>query len=236
MKKKNLPSDEKLEKSEQKKKEVPPLPDVLLKRKPRRLSSKAKKLAKVLAKDPSLTLNEAGLKAGYAPGSARHHAHRALNSQAMREEFLEEFQKHRSFKKKAFVDKLAKGTEANETKFFAHEGQVVDERTVENWSARGYFMGLSAKLMGLEPSHKSEITGANGAPLIPDSTTSRIELPPGLTKEELFRLIAETVAAQKALTTPIIAEAVIESVTQIDDKSDESTTVVENNNQKEGKE
>lgn len=136
----------------------------------RSLSAKAKKLVKAFVKNPDLTLREAGEKAGYkyAPAVS---AHRALNSPDVQFAFREAMAKHKSFQHKALLDKLSEGLNAMTKKYFAHEGEVVDEREDVDFSARYSYLALAAKLGGLEP-NRMEHTGANGKDLFPPAVAT----------------------------------------------------------------
>lgn len=58
---------------------------------------------------------------------------------------------------------IADGLGAEETKFFADKGVVMDQRNVTAWSERRQYSELASRLMGLEP--PKEVTGADGGPL-----------------------------------------------------------------------
>lgn len=160
------------------------------KRKP--LSKKAQKLISVLSKDPDLTLDEAAARAGYGGGEHRRKTvHSALKSPSVREAFQEALAKHPGLKREKILKRLAEGLDAKVTKPFAHEGRVIDEKEYVDYQTRGSYISLITKLGGLEPPSKSELTGANGKPLIPENPASAMDFSflAKLSKEDLFKVL-----------------------------------------------
>jgi hypothetical protein len=66
-------------------------------------------------------------------------------------------------------DELAKQLKAQlkakETKFFQHEGSVVEKRNVIAWGVRQKATDMVLKLMGAYPPEKKELSGPKGEPL-----------------------------------------------------------------------
>lgn len=69
-----------------------------------------------------------------------------------------------------FVQVLTDALGAEETKFFAHEGEVIDERNVKAWGAILRALDLTADTLGLKAPR------ANGVVIRP---TIHLTLPPG---------------------------------------------------------
>lgn len=130
-----------------------------------------------------MTLEEAGRRAGYTsdPGSI---ASRTLKKPSVQEAFREAMEKHPALKRESIVQKLAEGLEAEQIKFFAHEGNVQDERTTTDFGVRHAYLALIAKLGGLEPSTKTELTVQ---PLNPGGALLDLSW---ISKEHLIKLIA----------------------------------------------
>lgn len=174
----------------------------------KRLTSKQRKLIRVLSRNPEMPLDEAGRRAGYSDPST---VSRVLKSPSVQELFREAMERHPALKRESIVNKLAEGLDANQTKFFAHEGNVQDERTTIDFGVRHSYLALAAKLGGYEPATKSELTGANGTPLLPGGALLDLSW---ITKDQLIRLIEMTEypleAPRSADAQPIIdAELVI---------------------------
>jgi hypothetical protein len=53
------------------------------------------------------------------------------------------------------AEKLKDGLAAEETKFFAHEGRVADERDVVAWGPRHAYLRTALKLLGVEGGKQS---------------------------------------------------------------------------------
>jgi len=69
---------------------------------------------------------------------------------------------------------LAEGLQAFETKFFAHQGEVVTEREVIPWEIRRKYLEMALKIRGMFAPDKHEITGKNGGAI--DLTTLVMEI------------------------------------------------------------
>jgi len=76
---------------------------------------------------------------------------------------------------------IAAGIEANETKFFSHEGKVEDEREVIAWSERRQYAELAAEYGGYKPAAKDEGAHGGGVLIIlpgPDSEVRTAQAKP----------------------------------------------------------
>ena len=121
---------------------------------PLRHNPRRTKLLKLLAQN--LTLTAAAEKAGY---SCKQAAHRALSD--AKGKFSEVMELHGLTDSAIIYDYLLPAMQAEETKFFAHEGEVVSERNVIAWGVRVNALALAAKLKGLVVEHVDH-TGLEG--------------------------------------------------------------------------
>lgn len=64
---------------------------------------------------------------------------------------------------------LSGGLQATETKFFAHQGQIVTERETVSWAIRQKYLEMALRVKGLFSAEKLELTGKDGGPI--DLTT-----------------------------------------------------------------
>jgi hypothetical protein len=103
----------------------------------------------------------------------------------------------------ALAIKLEQGLDATQTKLFAHEGVIMDERDLVDYGARHAYLSLAVTLSGAHPGSKVDLTtkgeSINAVPPV-------IAALANLNTAELFALIA---AVQKVPDTaePTIAPA-----------------------------
>lgn len=83
--------------------------------------------------------------AGYSPSTARH-AHRILEGANVRAEFQKILRQWVDPDK--IGQRIAEGLDAMETKFFHHEGFVVEQREVTAWAERRHYAVLAAQYSG----------------------------------------------------------------------------------------
>jgi hypothetical protein len=76
--------------------------------------------------------------------------------------------------RKALLEKLKEGLDATQIQRFADKGRVKTEKTDPDFRCRGFYLNLAAEITGAK-SQKVELTGAQGAPLIPDGLTKALE-------------------------------------------------------------
>lgn len=154
-------------------------------RRPATMTKKQRALVKAKIANPDATLVEAGRKAGYEgdDASVAVSASRALKSANVQERFREAMERRKKLSDEALLVKLEEGLGATTTKFFAHEGHVVDQEDCIDYSTRGTYLALATKLKGVA-ADKVELTGAGGKDLVP----AQVVLPP-LSKEALLALI-----------------------------------------------
>lgn len=151
-----------------------------------RLTDKQAALAKAAIADPNATLLKIGRRAGYEGNDAAvaSAAHKAMKSANVQETFRAAMAKHPKLQHSALLKKLAEGLEAKTTKFFAHEGRVIDQEECDDYATRATYLTLATRLQGLQ-ADRLELTGAGGKDLVPAAA----QLPP-MTKEQLLALLA----------------------------------------------
>jgi hypothetical protein len=110
---------------------------------------------------------QAVVAAGYAPGSAT--AGKKLEAQPdVRAAFSALIRE--TVPAERIAKAIAEGIEAKETKFFAHEGMVTDQRDVVAWSERRQYTQLAAEYGGYHAPDKGDREQGGGVILIlPDS-------------------------------------------------------------------
>ena len=115
----------------------------------RRLSIRQSKLLEGVSQ--GITPMQAALDAGYSQRSAEH-AGELLDTLSLREalgKLLASPEK--------IAQRINEGLDAKETKFFQHEGRVVETRDVTAWSERRMYVELAARLKGLDPGEKVDV-------------------------------------------------------------------------------
>jgi len=148
-------------------------------RKPRgrgrpRFGPKTRAIVAEYLKDPDRTNKDIAA----AVGVAQQYPGRVLrnpNTQELMRQMMEEDPDLKPFlNRKALLTKLKEGLDATQTQRFADKGRVKTEKVDPDYRARGFYLNLAAEITGAK-SQKVELTGANGAPLIPDPLTRAIE-------------------------------------------------------------
>jgi hypothetical protein len=91
------------------------------------------------------SMRKSAIEAGYSQQMADTACRRIMPS--VREQFQAELAKRIPLGK--LTRRLAEGLDAHETKLFAHEGKVIEERTVIDFGQRRFYIELTSKLMGL---------------------------------------------------------------------------------------
>ena len=159
---------------------------------------RTRKVIQALAEDPDRTFQQAGEMAGFPKKTAASQAHRALRSKGAQEFFDRAMAKHPILQDDGIAQTLAEGMRSTAMKFFAHEGQVIDERECVDFGARHSYVSLVTKLRGLDPSAngKHDIT-TNGESL--NKVPTAIAALAALTQEQLLALIAATDSGKSAI-------------------------------------
>lgn len=169
------------------------------------VNPKTRKLIGVLIDDPDLTLKKAGKKAGWKNNPAQN-AYQALKSQSAQELFRREMSKRKGLQHSALAEKLEQGLGAMTTKLFAHEGQIIDERDLVDYGARHAYLALAARLAGIDPTNKVDVT-TNGKDINSPHAVPLVVLPQ-LTTDQLLALLtvpepADVIAAPVEPEPPV---------------------------------
>ena len=77
--------------------------------------------------------------------------------------YLQKFLDEAGLSDTHLMNYLIQGLQAEETKFFAHEGKIISKRTVINWKARRDFLDMALKIKGLYKAEKHELSAPGGA-------------------------------------------------------------------------
>lgn len=149
---------------------------------PPRLTQRERKLLKLLR--DGKTFKDAGLKAGYTQNFPRQAAHAALKNIARKVDDL--WERHGLSDDEFIAQHILPALNADETKFFAHNGKVISQRNVKAWGPRVQMIGLIAKMKGmikeeqenLGPSFKVVVINAEHRPPRPDVSVTIPTLPP----------------------------------------------------------
>ena len=156
-------------------------------------------VVKAMVDNPDITYKAAGLQAGATAQSAASQAYAALNSKAGQEMFRRAALQYEELRDNGIAQTLAEGMKSTVTRYFAHEGQVIDERENVDFNARLSYTALVAKLRGLDPSAngKVEVEMNDVTPKAPV-----VNALASLTREELLAFIAATDSGKNPLAAP----------------------------------
>ena len=80
-----------------------------------------------------------------------------------------------SLSENALKIKLLSLMNAQETKFFAHEGRVTDEREIPAIETQRKTLDMALKVKGMNAPEKHEVTGKDGKPIVPHETIIKVE-------------------------------------------------------------
>jgi phage terminase small subunit len=117
-----------------------------------RLKPRQRKFVKTALADPKKPLTQSKREAGYAESTRPRDI---LNNADVRLAFQEEIRK--AIPVERIKQRLSEGIDAMETKFFAHEGKVVQSRDVVSWEERRKYLELAVKFGGYYV-EKQEVT------------------------------------------------------------------------------
>jgi phage terminase small subunit len=121
-----------------------------------RLKPRQRKFVKAVLADPKKSLKQAAREAGYAESTRP--AKDLLSNADVRLAFQEEIRK--AIPVERIRQRLSEGLDAMETRFFAHEGKVVQKRDVVSWEERRKYLELAVKFGGYYV-EKQEVTVKN---------------------------------------------------------------------------
>jgi signal recognition particle subunit SEC65 len=158
----------------------------------RRLTPRQRAVLKFVTEHPDATLEEIGIACGLSEEYPRQAAYDALNSKGVKSRMEMLMDARPALKDEALLVKLEEGLEAQETKFFAHEGEVVDERTTTDYPTRRGYLELALKLKG-RMKEQREVSGPNGGP-IPTAPAPLLAALSGMSKAELMAVVRATAA------------------------------------------
>jgi hypothetical protein len=77
----------------------------------------------------------------------------------------------------ALKGKLVELLNANTVKHFAHNGVVMDERTIADNATRRAALQMALKMRGMDGADKVELTGAGGGPIVTAGVAIRSDMP-----------------------------------------------------------
>ena len=107
------------------------------------------------------TLKDAAIAAGYTPLTADARGTKLINA-----EYWAEVLKRCGLTDEDLGNGIKDLMRANSTKFFAHEGMVVDKRDVKDWDARHNGLQLYAKIRRALPTIREEAQGSGPGPVV----------------------------------------------------------------------
>ena len=115
-------------------------------KKKKRLTRKQAKAARERVKDPDASLSEIAKRSGYADKT---NVHTALNKPHVQDRIRDLMDANPNLTEAALAKKLEEGLQAKEIKFFAHEGEVVDERETVDYAVRHRYLETAADWRGI---------------------------------------------------------------------------------------
>jgi hypothetical protein len=101
-------------------------------------------------------------------------------------------ERHPSLNRLALLGKLAEGLNAEKVERFAKDGLVKTTKTDIDFRTRGFYLALACEINGAR-SQKVELTGAQGAPLVPNALLAVLA---GLDDAALKLLISKLSSAE----------------------------------------
>jgi len=142
--------------------------------KPSRISPLAQRVLGELVRDPDQTVTQIAR----ATGCTHPAVTGIIRRPAVQEVMQEMMERHPSLKREALLQKLAEGLDASKKTYFADKGRVKTTKTDIDFPTRGFYLSLATKINGAQAPQKIELSGPNGAPLIPDSLARVLEAMP----------------------------------------------------------
>lgn len=142
-----------------------------------------------VTKHPDATLKEIGTACGLTPSDPAQGASKILKSETVQQRMAALMEKRPSLQDEALLIKMEEGLQAQETKFFAHEGEVQDERTVTDFPTRRGYLELALKLKGAMREQR-ELSGPGGGPIPMGGAPIPALL--DMSKDELLRFVKAT--------------------------------------------
>lgn len=145
-----------------------------------------------MTEHPDATLEQIGIACGLSKKYPQQAASNVLNSKTVISRMEELMEKRPALQDEALLVKLEEGLESQETKFFAHEGEVQDERTTTDFPTRRGYLELAFRLKG-RMKEQREISGPGGGP-IPIQAGPLHPAIESMDKDELIAFVRDTQA------------------------------------------
>lgn len=124
---------------------------------PMSVRRKQARLARERVKDPDATLRELAQRADYSDSA---NVSRSLKLPAVKQKVAELMDARPKLRDEALFKKLEEGLDAKTTKFFAHEGTVVDERETIDFPTRHKYLETALVMKGHKRADDQAPTGA----------------------------------------------------------------------------
>jgi hypothetical protein len=125
-----------------------------------KLTKKQEKLARAVVKDPGASLRDLGKRAGYEGNDTNnpHVVYHTLNKPHVKARIRELMDMSPKLQIPGLLTKLEEGLDATETKFFAHQGEVVSERETIDYSTRRAYLDTALELQGVKERTDAGVT------------------------------------------------------------------------------
>lgn len=136
---------------------------------------------------PDATLREIGTKAGIKPKDAASVAGRILRKESIQERYQVLMARTPGLGDQEILNAIAAGIQATKIERFADKGRVKTEKVDIDFPTRKGYLDLAVRLNGAMTT-KMEVSGKDGAPLIPDPIMKALE---GMDEESLTALLAK---------------------------------------------
>ena len=152
----------------------------------KKITPTALKVIEAVVRNPDATQKELGEAAGLSRVGARAVLHRESTQELMRELM----EAHPQLRRTALIEKLAEGVNATRVERFAKDGRVLTEKEDIDFRTRGFYLSLACEINGAKAPQKVELSGPNGAPLIPDTLIRTLEAMPEATLKLILANLA----------------------------------------------
>ena len=126
-----------------------------------KLNKRQVKIARAYIKNPELSLRDLAKKGGYNKGSAFNNpriAYRTLNLPHVKAYIREQMDMSPKLQIPGLLTKLEDGLEATETKFFAHQGEVISTRKVPDFATRKGYLDTALEMQGAKERTEAGVT------------------------------------------------------------------------------
>ncbi len=115
-----------------------------------KLTKKQEKLARAIVKDPGASLRDLAKRAGYEGNEVNnpHIVYETLKYPHVKARIRELMDMSPKLQIPGLLTKLEEGLEATETKYFAHQGEIIDERTNPDYATRRNYLDTALEMQG----------------------------------------------------------------------------------------